>query len=220
MRAIPAALAAVLVSACAPVLDGTPTWPGAKLDRAILTESDFPTGVQYSRLVEDPGRADGADAPPSMVSMPPGCSDGLTKVIADSAERGPGSAAKYDAVYDGARIAMTVLSWPLDLPALERTADRCTTFEVFFDDSSPGIPMTTTPLSADEQDGVDALFYQQTMTLAGEESSVYMAFANVGSMAAFGLVTAEPNTAVTAKASLPQTFLDVMGLQIERLREL
>ncbi|CAJ1583906.1 hypothetical protein [[Mycobacterium] wendilense] len=220
MNRLPVLLVALLVSACAPVLDGTPTWPGATLDRAVLTEADFPAGVRYSRLVEDPGRADGADAPPSMATMPPGCSDGLTKVIADSAERGPGSAAKYDAVYDGARIAMTVLSWPLDLPALERTADRCATFEVFFDESSPGIPMTTTRMPVADEDGADALVYQQTMTLGGERSSVYMAFANVGSMATFGLVTGEPNSDIAVKASLPQTFLDVVGLQIDRLRGL
>lgn len=210
------------VCACAPTLTGTPTWPGAKLDRAVLTEADFPPGVQYSRIIEQPGQPDGAQSPPSMSSMPPNCSDGLTKVIATSAERGPGSAVKYNVGYDGARIAMTVLSWPLDLAALENTAERCASFEVFFDDASPGIPMTTTRLPDAERaaaDGADVLVYRQSMELPGEQSTIYMAFANVGSMATFGLVTAEPNTAIPVKASLPQTFLDVFGRQTARLRD-
>ena len=54
-----------------------------------------PQGVQYDRITREPGQADGAGAPPAMLSRPEGCSDGLTRVIADSAERGPGSAAEY-----------------------------------------------------------------------------------------------------------------------------
>ena len=60
-----------------------------------------------------------------MLSRPQGCSNALTNVIAQSAERGPGSAAKYAASYDGARIAMTLLSWNLDLDKIEAAAGRC-----------------------------------------------------------------------------------------------
>ncbi len=73
---------AVLVTAaftgCASTVAGTATWPGAKLDRTILTAADFPQGVQYDRIIEKPGQADGEGGPPAMLSKPEGCSDGLT----------------------------------------------------------------------------------------------------------------------------------------------
>ena len=40
------------VTGCANTIAGSATWPGAKLDRTILTAADFPTGVQYDRLIE------------------------------------------------------------------------------------------------------------------------------------------------------------------------
>ena len=216
MKAWAAVALAVVLTACGGTLEGVPTWPGAKLDRAVLTEADFPPGVLYDRMVEKAGEPDGAGGPPPMLSEPPGCTDGLTKVIAASAERGPGSAAKYSASYDGARIVMTVLSWHLDLAQLEDTASRCATFEAFFDRSSPGIPMTTTRLPSSE----GQLMYQQTMSLGGEESSIYMVFANVDSMALFGLASPTPNPKIPVKAALPQTFFDVVSLQTDRIRTL
>src|SRR5436309_4240225 len=155
-------LLAVVLTGCAPAITGTPTWPGARLDRAVLTAADFPPGVQYGRVTQPPGQRDGAGGPPAMLSNPEGCSDGLTRAIADSAERGPGSAAEYVVGYDGARIVMTVLTWPLDLARLAATADRCAHFQTFFDPSAPGIPMTTTRLQTARP---DALVYQQTMRL-------------------------------------------------------
>ena len=122
------ALALLVITAftgCANTVAGTATWPGAKLDRIVLTAEDFPPGVQYDRLIEKPGQADGEGGPPAMLSKPEGCSDGLTRVIAASAERGAGSAAKYSVAYDGARIVMTVLTWNLDLDKLAATAERC-----------------------------------------------------------------------------------------------
>ena len=107
----------------------------------MLTAADFPPGVQYDRIDQDPGQPDGAGGPPAMISTPEGCSDGLTQAIADSAERGTGSAAEYVVGYDGARIVMTVLTWPLDLGELAVTAERCAHFEAFFDRSGPGIPI-------------------------------------------------------------------------------
>src|SRR3954453_11450543 len=82
----------VLLSSCA--VKGTPTWPGARLNGTLLTAEDFPSGVRYDRIFEQPGDGDGGGTP-AMMSEPDGCADGLTRVIAASAERGPGSAAKY-----------------------------------------------------------------------------------------------------------------------------
>ena len=128
-----AVLIVAVITGCANTVAGTATWPGARLDKVVLTAADFPPGVQYDRIVEEPGKPDGAGGPPAMLSEPEGCSDGLTRVIADSAERGPGSAAKYVVAYDGARMLMTVLTWPLDLDRLAATAGRCEHFQAFFD---------------------------------------------------------------------------------------
>jgi hypothetical protein len=213
-----AALALFLIGAsagCANTIAGTATWPGAKLDRTVLTAADFPQGVQYDRIVEKAGQPDGEGGPPAMLSKPEGCSEGLTRVIAASAERGAGSAAKYSVAYDGARIVMTVLTWNLDLAKLAATAQRCAAYQTFFDPSSDGIPMTTTEL---ETSRPDALTYQQTMDLNGAKSSVYFSFENVEHMAVFGIAFPTPNPAIAVKASLPQTFLAAHEKQAERLR--
>lgn len=207
--------AALLVSGCAATVAGTPTWPGSVLAEAILGEADLPAGVQYDRITQQAGEPDGAHEPGSMLSRPQGCANALTNVIKQSAERGPGSAAKYAVSYDGARIVMTVLSWNLDLDALEAAAGRCAEYEVFFDPDSEGIAMSMSELPGLD-DGV--LAYQQTMNLNGSSSSAYMAFQNVGTRAVFGSVTPMRDPAITAKASLPQTFLDVFGKQAAKLR--
>ena len=212
-----AALALLVITvftACANTIAGTATWPGAKLERVVLTAPDFPPGVQYDRLIDKPGQPDGAGGPPAMLSMPEGCSDGLTRVIAASAERGAGSAAKYSVSYDGARIVMTVLTWNLDLDKLAATAERCAQYQTFFDPSSEGIPMTTTRLQTPRP---DALVYEQTMDLSGAKSSVFFSFENVDKMAVFGVAFPTPNPTIAVKASLPQTFLDITGKQAERL---
>ena len=192
------------LTGCANTIAGSATWPGAKLDRTILTAADFPTGVQYDRLIEKPGQPDGE-----------GGSDGLTRIIAAAAERGSGSASKYVVAYDGARIVMTVLTWQLDLDELAATAERCARYQTFFDPSSEGIPMTTTRLQTSRP---DALVYQQTMDLNGAKSSVFFSFENVDQMAVFGIAFPTPNPTITVKASLPQTFLEISGKQAERLR--
>jgi hypothetical protein len=216
-HAATAALAVILaaLTGCGDVITGTATWPGERLERAVLTEADFPPGVQYDRIPQDPGQPDGAGGPPAMISEPEGCSDGLTRNIANSAERSDGSAAEYVVAYDGARIVMTVLTWPLDLDELAATAERCAEFEAFFDRSGPGIPITTTKLATPR---ADALVYQQTMRLNNVDSSVYFSFENVGPMAVFGIVFPTPNPSISVKASLPQTFLDVAAKQAERAR--
>jgi hypothetical protein len=210
-----ALLVTMAFTGCASTVAGTATWPGAKLDRTVLTAKDFPQGVQYDRIIEKPGQADGEGGPPAMLSKPEGCSDGLTRVIAASAERGAGSAAKYSVSYDGARIVMTVLTWNLDLDKLAATAERCAAYQTFFDPSSDGIPMTTTRLQTSRP---DALVYEQTMDLSGAKSSVFFAFENVGSMGVFGIAFPTANPTIAVKASLPQTFLDVSGKQAERLQ--
>lgn len=209
------ACSAVLLAGCGSTIDGAATWPGAVLQQAVLQSGDFPAGVQYDRIDEQPGKADGADGPSSMLSRPQGCSNALTSVIRRTAERGPGSAAKYVVNYDGARVAMTVLSWNLDLEKIKAEADRCAKFEVFFDPQSDGIPMATTPLDGA---GEGALGYQQTLNLNGTESAGYMVFQNVGRRALFGLAFPSPNPAISVKASLPQTFLEIFTRQADKLR--
>lgn len=209
------AAASLLVAGCATTVGGTATWPGAALARSALGPADFPPGVQFDRILEQSGQPDGAGGPGSMLSRPEGCANALTAVIAGSAERGPGSAAKYAAGYDGARIVITLLSWNLDLAKLRAAAERCAAFEAFFDPASEGIPITTTELAGLDP---DALAYQQTMTLDDASSSVYMAFQNVGARAVFGVAFPTPNPRLEAKASLPQTFLDIFGKQVMKMR--
>jgi hypothetical protein len=208
------AAAMLLLPGCGATVSGTATWPGEVLQRSLLGSADFPPGVQYDRVTEEAGKPDGADGPGSMLSSPKGCANALTNVIRQSAERGPGSAAKYDVGYDGARIRMTVLSWNLDLDKLQAEAQRCERFDAFFDRNSDGIPMTTQPLTGL---GAAALGYQQTMDLNGTKSSVYMGFQNIGRRAVFGVAFPVPNRAIEAKATLPQTFLDIFVKQANKL---
>ncbi|HUO41267.1 MAG TPA: hypothetical protein VMU34_27040 [Mycobacterium sp.] len=214
-----AVLVAAVLTACSTLISGAPTWPGAKLERVLLKADDFPEGVDYGRIVEHPGLPDNAGGPSSMLSKPQGCSNGLTDVIAATAERGPGSAAKYTVTYDGARIVMTVLSWKLDLDRLAATASRCEHFEAFFDPGSEGIPITTTQLDASRP---GQLVYQQTMQLKGLQDSVFMSFENIDRMAVFGI--AFPTGPLAGqrqdapKATLPQTFLDVLSKQANRMQ--
>ena len=203
----------VALTGCAHAISGTATWPGVRLEKVVLTAADFPPGVQYDRITRSPGQRDGAGGRPAMLSSPEGCSDGLTRAITDSAERGPGSAGEYLVGYDGARIVMTVLTSPLDLARLAATADRCAHFQTFFDPSAPGIPMTTIRLQPPRP---DALAYQQTMRLNNVDSSAYFAFANIGRMGVFGIAFPTPNPSIAVKAALPQTFLDIVVKQADR----
>lgn len=207
-----AALATIVVGGCA--VAGTPTWPGARLAAGLLTAADFPPGVQFDRITDQPGSPDGQGGPPAMLSKPEGCSDGLTRVIAASAERGPGSAAKFSVAYDGARIVMTVLTSTLDLDELAGTAQRCEQYLTYFDEASPAIPVTTTKLPSER---ADSLVYRQTLRLMGSESSVFFAFENVGNTGMFAIAFPTPAPSIPVKATLPQTFLDLVAKQSERL---
>ena len=215
IKSVPAVLACVVLVGCGQDVAGTATWPGARLDKAVLSAADFPPGVQYDRITENPGEPDGEGGPGSMLSRPQGCANALTDVIAGSAQRGPGSAAKYAVSYDGARIVMTLLSSNLKLDTLRATAERCAKFEAFFDPGSEGIPITTTALPGLDP---DALAYQQTMTLRDADSSVYMAFQNIGTDAVFGVAFGTPDPSITVTADMPQTFLDVFSQQVSKLR--
>lgn len=212
-RVLILAVTGCLLAGCGNAITGTATWPGARLDKAVLTEADFPPGVRFERVDRDPGEGDNANGPPPMLSMPEGCTDGLTRDIAGSAERGPGSAAEYVVAYDGARMVITVLSWRLDLEQLAATASRCAEYRTFFDEADPGIEMTTTQVPVARE---DALAYQQTMHLMGDKSSVYFSFENVGSFGIFGIAFPTPDPSITVKGALPQTFLEIITKQAER----
>ena len=168
IRALALAAAIAVCVGCGTAVEGTATWPGARLERSVLGAADFPPGVEYDVVENAPAESDGPGGPPAMLSEPSGCANGLTEVIAASAERGPGSAVRYVVAYDGARILVTVLSWPLDLDGLAAEADRCGDFQAFFDSTSPGIPMTTTALAAPRP---DTLTYRQTMRLAAPRAA-------------------------------------------------
>jgi hypothetical protein len=209
----------VLLTGCARLITGTPTWPGERLEKALLTATDFPPGTGYGRIIEEPSRPGGGDGPAPMLSIPVGCSNGLTDVITRSAERGRGSAAKYNVQYNGARIVMTVLTWRLNIDQLAATAKRCEHFSAYFDRASEGIPITTSKLPGTRP---GQLLYQQTMQLHGAASSVFMSFENFDRMAVFGMAfpatQLEPGTAALPKAALPQTFIDVVNKQGDKVR--
>ena len=77
-----ALLLLVVLTGCAHAISGTATWPGARLEKIVLTAADFPPGVQYDSIFRSRGQPDGAGGPPAMMSKPEGCSDGLTRAIA------------------------------------------------------------------------------------------------------------------------------------------
>lgn len=215
MRGLLCLLSAVVaLAACAPTVTGTATWPGDRLDRVVLTAADFPAAVHFNPIADNPAAGPGGGAPPPMMSSPAGCSDALTRVIEQTAQRGPGSAARYVVGYDGARVVMTVLTSTLDMDKLAAAADRCAWYHTFFDPAEPGIPITTTQLPSDRP---GALVYQQTITLNGVDNSAYYSFENVGDMAVFGLALPTVNPSIPVKGALPQTFLEIAGMQADRI---
>ena len=189
---------------------------GRQVKDLVVAEKN-PTRAQYlsdkySVLVTSvPDAVDAATY--VVVAVKPADVQNLIGDIADTAERGPGSAAEYVVDYDGARLVITVLTWSLDLDRLAATAERCATYKTFFDASDPGIPMTTTRLDTPRP---QALVYEQTMHLAGAERSVFFSFENVGSMAVFGIAFPTPDPTIDVKATLPQTFLEVMAKQADK----
>jgi hypothetical protein len=210
---------AAVVTGCATTVTGTATWPGATLDKVLLKQADFPPGVEYGRIVEEPGEGDNSGGPPGMLSVPQNCSNGLTDVIRANAERGPGAAAKYSLLYGGARIVMTVLTSPLNITELENEANRCQHFNAYFDRDSAPIPITTTRLPSSRP---GQLVYQQTMRLQGVDHSVFMSFESIGRMSVFGIafpaMQSVPGEPPAPKASLPQTFTEIADKQAQRIQ--
>jgi hypothetical protein len=70
--ALLAALLLVALAGCAHAISGTATWPGATLEKVVLSAADFPAGVQYDRIFRQEGQPDGAGGPPAMLSSPEG----------------------------------------------------------------------------------------------------------------------------------------------------
>jgi hypothetical protein len=151
--------------------------------------------------------------------VPENCSNGLSDVISAYAERGPGSAAKYNLIYDGARIVITVLTSPLNLDELAAEANRCHSFDTYFDRDSDPIPIATTELPSARP---DQLTYKQTMRLAGTDSSMFMSFENIGRMGIFGIAFPTGQLGASQqsppKATLPQTFTEIVDRQVQRIQ--
>ena len=76
-----------------------------------------------------------------------------------------------------------------DAPGSERIKakkrERCAAFETFFAPGDPGIPMTTNRLQTDR---ADALVYEQTMHLAGADSTAMSRKAAINFKAAIGIL--------------------------------
>lgn len=74
--------------------------------------------------------------------------------------------------------------------------------------------MTTTRLQTDR---ADALVYEQTMHLAGADSTVYFSFENIGAAAVFGIAFPTRDPSIPVQGTLPQTFLDTISRQAQRV---
>ena len=217
------AAAAVLVvltaalSGCAHAVQGTPTWPGARLEAALLTAADFPPGVQYDRIRETPGQADGGGWPACDAVQSGGLLGRAHPGDRGSAERGAGSAAEVRRVLrrraDGddagvlaarprraGRRGGPVRSVPdLLRPGVARHSD----------DHHPAADVASrcAGLPADHAAG------------RARGNSVYFSFENIGSGAVFAIAFPTPNPAITVKATLPQTFMDLVAKQAQRLED-
>lgn len=202
----------VLLAGCATSITGTAVWPGAAVERVILTAADFPPGVQYERRGDDDGSTPEQADRYTMRSVPAGCANGMTQVITDAAKSGLGRESEYRVRYDGAHISIGVLTRPLDLDQVGTIADRCAEYRAYFgEDDSKGIAITTSRIDSPR---ADALAYRQTV---GSGSSVYMYFENIGTMSVFGMVLPMGDDTIGVKATLPQTFLDVATKQADRV---
>ena len=201
-------LAAMGLPGCVQPISGTATWPGARLDKVVLTAADFPPGVNYGRIIENRAKPTAQAGSPPCCPIPglfqrvdPGdrrlgrTGTGQCCQIRRHLRRGPDSD-------DRAHVAARPRS-------ARRRADRGADSRRF--DRRHRIPITTTKLPRTR---ADQLAYQQTMRLAGVENSVYMTFENVARMAVFGIAFPTTQVApIAAKATLPQTFLDIADRQ-------
>lgn len=202
---------------CAERTDGTPTWPGERLANSLLVADELPDGVQYDRVIADPGPVAVNNQPivGSMPSEPPGCADGMSAGLVNAGKPGPENTARYIARFNGANIIVSVLRDKIDLGAVKSVANRCAKYQVFFDQDSPGTQMTTEPVDTEVP---DLLVYKQTMTLARGATTRYMAFGNINGMALISMSFDLRDPTITAVATMPQTFLDVVTAQAQKMR--
>ena len=106
-----------------------------------------------------------------------------------------------------------MLTWPLDLGRLAAVAERCAEFETFFD---PSIARHSDDHPECRHRAPTRWYTSRRCGWATSESSVYFAFENIGRMAVFGIAFPTPNPSIPVKASLPQTFLDIVAKQADR----
>src|SRR5258708_7343221 len=82
----------VALTGCAHAISGTATWPGARLEKVVLTADDFPAGAHFDRIILPARQPGAAGGPPAMLSHPERRSDRPSRPIAETAGRGPGRA--------------------------------------------------------------------------------------------------------------------------------
>ncbi len=202
---------------CTQTVTGTATWPGARIAQSLLTADELPPGTKYDRVVADLGPVTVNNQQVvvgGMPSNPQGCADGLSPRLANAGKAGPENTARYIARFNGANIIVSLLRDTIDLTNVKDVATRCAKYEVFFDKSSPGTPMTTEPV----QDGpVGVLTYKQTMIMPRGTTSRYMAFANVHGVAMVATSFDLRDPSVKAVATMPQTFLDIVAKQVDKI---
>ncbi|MBB4853694.1 hypothetical protein HNP40_001060 [Mycobacteroides chelonae] len=197
-------------------MSGTATWPGARIAQALLTADELPAGTKYDRVVADPGpvTVNNQQVVGAMPSNPPGCADGLSPRLANAGRAGPENTARYIARFNGANIIVSLLRDSIDLTNVKTVATRCAQYEVFFDKSSPGTPMITEPVQGGP---VGVLVYKQTMIMPRGTTSRYMAFANVDGVAMVATSFDLRDPSVTATATMPRTFLDIVAKQADKI---
>ncbi|CPR61145.1 hypothetical protein PP568_24370 [Mycobacteroides abscessus] len=204
---------------CTQPVAGTATWPGARIAQSPLTADELPEGTKYDRVVADLGPMTVNSQSQQVVvggmpSNPQGCADGLSPRLANAGKVGPENTARYIARFNGANIIVSLLRDTIDLANVKDVATRCAKYEVFFDTNSPGTPMTTEPVQGGP---VGVLTYKQTMIMPKGTTSRYMAFANVRGVAMVATSFDLRDPSVKATATMPQTFLDIVGKQVDKI---
>ncbi|MUM19960.1 hypothetical protein FZI91_00230 [Mycobacterium sp. CBMA271] len=201
---------------CSPSIAGQATWPGERIAKSLLTADELPKGTQYDRVIADPGRVivNNQQVVGAMPSNPQGCADGLSPRLANAGQPGPENTARYIARFNGANIIVSLLRDTIDLANVKSVATRCAKYEVFFDKNSPGTSMTTELVQGGP---VGALIYKQTMIMPKGTNIRYMAFANVQGVAMVATSFELRDPSVTATATMPKTFLDIVEKQVDKI---
>ncbi len=210
------AASALALAGCTQTVTGTATWPGARIAQSLLTADELPQGTKYDRVVADlgPVTVNNQQVVGAMPSNPQGCADGLSPRLANAGRAGPENTARYIARFNGANIIVSLLRDTIDLANVKEVATRCATYEVFFDKSSPGTRMITEPVQGGP---VGVLTFKQTMIMPKGSTSRYMAFANVQGVAMVATSFDLRDPSVKATATMPQTFLDIVAKQVDKI---